>query len=132
MAIALNTTRFAARTSSLADNHSAAIVPPAAVWDVPAGHRTPRRTGAYGGSVRTLDIERRSGHGPASVRPRTARVDVSNTEERESLRGGAVLGAVFGAALFFTIVFGGGAAEETMTGADMAPQAEVAAVNGAR
>ncbi len=132
MAIALNTSRFAARTSSLVDNHSAAVVPPAAVWDVPAGHRTSRRTGAYGGSVRTLDIERRSGHGPASVRPRNARVDVSNTEERESLRGGAVLGAVFGAALFFTIVFGGGAAEETMTGADMAPQAEVAAVNGAR
>lgn len=48
------------------------------------------------------------------------------------MRGGAVLGAVFGAALFFTIVFGGGAAEETMTGADMAPQAEVAAVNVAR
>ncbi|MCQ9332798.1 hypothetical protein NQ042_01575 [Corynebacterium phoceense] len=65
------------------------------------------------------------------MRPRTARVDVSNTEERDSLRGGAVLGAVFGAALFFTIVFGGGA-EETMTGADMAPQAEVAAVNVAR
>ncbi|HJG43901.1 hypothetical protein ACEE90_04615 [Corynebacterium phoceense] len=66
------------------------------------------------------------------MRPRTARVDVSNTEERDSLRGGAVLGAVFGAALFFTIVFGGGAAEETMTGGDMAPQAEVTAVNVAR